>query len=108
MNIKYCLFGTSNQCYPECSNRCNSSHKYYLKDRMGFSIRVLPDNIQTITTIYNAKITSLACSDLNIDYSRIDIIDEDINTINHIIETTKNGERREGGSYTNGNITRNV
>ncbi len=108
MNIKYCLFGTSNQCYPECSNRCNSSHKYYLKDRMGFSIRVLPDNIQTITTIYNAKITSLACSDLNIDYSRIDIIDEDINTINHIIETTKNGERLEGVSYTNGNITRNV
>lgn len=108
MNIKYCLFGTSNQCYPECSNRCNSSHKYYLKDRMGFSMRVLPDNIQTITTIYNAKITSLACSDLNIDYSRIDIIDEDINTINHIIETTKNGERLEGVSYTNGNITRNV
>ena len=75
---------------------------------MGFSMRVLPDNIQTITTIYNAKITSLACSDLNIDYSRIDIIDEDINTINHIIETTKNGERLEGVSYTNGNITRNV
>ena len=108
MNIKYCLFGVSNQCYPECSNRCNSSHKYYLKDRMGFSMRVIPDNVQTVSTIYNTKITSLACSDLNIDFARIDILDEDINNINHIIEITKNGGRLEGVSYTNGNITRNV
>lgn len=108
MNIKYCLLGTSNQCYPECSNRCNSSHKYYLKDRMGFSMRVIPDNIQTITTIYNAKTTSLACSDLNIDFARIDIIDEDISTINNIIEIAKSGERLEGSNYTNGNINRQI
>lgn len=108
MNIKYCLLGTSNQCYPECSNRCNSSHKYYLKDRMGFSMRVLPDNVQTITTIYNAKTTSLSCSDLNIDYARIDILDEDISTINNIIEIVKSGRRLEGTDYTNGNINRQI
>lgn len=108
MNTKYCLLGTSNQCYPECSNRCNSNHKYYLKDRMGFSLRVIPDNVQTITTIYNAKTTSLASSELNIDYARIDIIDENIDTINKIIEITKRGERLEGSDYTNGNINRDV
>lgn len=108
MNIKYCLFGKSNQCYPECSNRCNSSHKYYLKDRMGFSMRVIPDNLQTVSTIYNAKITSLSCSDLNIDFARVDILDEDISTINHIIKTTKCGERLEGYDYTNGNINRQI
>lgn len=108
MNIKYCLLGTSNQCYPECSNRCNLEQKYYLKDRMGFSMRIIPDNVQTVTTIYNAKITSLSCMNLNIDYARIDIIDEDIDTINNIIKTTKNGRRLEGTDFTNGNINREV
>lgn len=108
MNMKYCLLGGSNGCYPECLNKCNSNHKYYLKDRMGFSMRIIPDNIQTVTTIYNAKITSIACSDLNINHARIDIIDEDIKTINHIIQTTKNGDRLEGSDYTNGNISRDV
>ena len=108
MNIRYCLLGKSNQCYPECSGKCRSECKYYLKDRMGFLLRVIPDNLQTITTIYNAKTTSLACSDLNINYARIDIIDEDINTINHIIQTTKSGNRLEGQDYTNGNISRTV
>lgn len=108
MNTKYCLLGVTNGCYPECLNRCNSNHKYYLKDRMGFSMRVLPDNIQTVTTIYNAKTTSIACSDLNINYARIDIIDEDIETINKIIKTVKMGNRLEGSDYTNGNINRDV
>ncbi len=108
MHMKYCLLGNSNQCYPECSGNCNSEHKYYLKDRMGFSMRIIPDNLQTITTIYNTKITSLASSDLNINYARIDIIDEDINTINQIIRTTKQGKRLEGADYTNGNINRDV
>lgn len=108
MNIKYCLLGASNQCYPECLNRCNLEHKYYLKDRMGFSMRVIPDNAQTVTTIYNAKTTSLACSDLDINYARIDVIDEDIDTINNIIKVAKNGNRLEGPDFTNGNIDRDV
>lgn len=108
MNMRYCVLGKSNQCYPECDRKCISHHKYYLKDRMGFSLRVIPDNIQTITTIYNTKITSLASKDLNIDYARIDILDEDIDTINNIIKTVKSDKRLEGQDYTNGNINRDV
>lgn len=108
MNMRYCVLGKSNQCYPECDRKCISHHKYYLKDRMGFSLRVIPDNIQTITTIYNTKMTSLTNKDLNIDYARIDILDEDIDTINNIIKTVKSGERLEGQDYTNGNINRDV
>lgn len=108
MNIRYCLLGNSNQCYPECTAQCQSTRKYYLKDRMGFSLRVIPDNMQTLTTLYNAKTTSISCSDLNIDYARIDILDEDINTINNIIYLTKLGNRLEGPDYTNGNINRDV
>ena len=108
MNIKYCLLGKSNSCYPDCDKKCVSNHKYYLKDRMGFSLRIVPDNIQTITKIYNTKITSIACSDLNIDFARIDIIDEDIYTINLIISTVKAGNRLEGSDFTNGNINRDV
>lgn len=108
MNIRYCLLGNSNQCYPECDRKCQDGYSYYLKDRMGFSLKIIPDNVQTITTIYNTKITSLACANLNIDYARIDIIDEDIDTINNIIRLTKSGERLEGQDYTNGNINRDV
>ena len=108
MNIKYCLLGHSNKCYPECDKKCLSEHKYYLKDRLGFSSRVIPDNVQTITRIYNSKITSISTLDLNIDYARINIIDEDIDTINKIISTVKSGQRLEGINYTNGNLNRNV
>ena len=40
--------------------------------------RILPDNIQTVTTIYNSKITSIDTHDINIDILRIDILDESI------------------------------
>ena len=59
MNSNYCLLGKSNKCYSECDHKCNSTNKYYLKDRLGFLFRIIPDNIQTITTIYNSKITSI-------------------------------------------------
>lgn len=108
MNTRYCLLGKSNQCYPECDKKCTSHHKYYIKDRMGFSLRIIPDNIQTITKIYNTKITSISPLDLNVDYARIDIIDEDISTINKIISTIRNNNRLEGSNYTNGNINRDV
>ena len=108
MHIKYCLLGKTNQCYPECDRKCLTNHKYYIKDRMGFSIRIIPDNMQTITKIYNTKITSISTLDLNIDYARIDIIDENILEINKIIATVKEGKRLEGSDYTNGNINRDV
>lgn len=86
----------------------NTENKYFLKDRMGFLFRVIPDNLQTVTTIYNSKTLSIDHNDLNIDYARIDILDENINEINAIINSVKNGNRFEGQNYTNGHLNRNV
>lgn len=86
----------------------NDTNKYYLKDRMGFLFRIIPDNLQTITTIYNSKTLSIDCGDLNIDYARIDILDENIDEINNVIRTVKSGKRIEGQNYTNGHLNRNV
>lgn len=108
MSTKYCLLGSSNHCYPTCDVKCKGNHKYYLKDRMGFLFRVIPDNFQTVTNIYNSKILSISPSNLNLDYARIDILDEDISEINKIINTVKNGGRLEGQHYTNGHMNRDV
>lgn len=69
---------------------------------------ILPDNIQTVTTLYNSKITSISPKDFDIDFARIDILDEDISQINNIVETIKNGKRLEGKDYTNGNLNREI
>lgn len=109
MTSSYCLLGKSNKCYPECIQKCKSCNKYYLKDRMNFLFRVIPDNIQTVTTIYNSKITSIAPSEINnVTNFRIDILDENIEEINNVINAVKNGNRLEGKEYTNGNINRSV
>ena len=84
------------------------NNKYFLKDRMGFLFRVIPDNIQTITTIYNSKITSITFNDIDTNSVRIDILNETIDEINYIINTIKTGRRLEGENYTNGNINRDV
>ncbi len=108
MNSNYCLLGKSNKCYPECKKLCNSSNKYFLKDRLGFLFRIIPDNYETVTTIYNSKITSIPHKEVNIDSVRIDILDENISEINNIIRVVKTGEKLEGKNYTNGNFSRNV
>ena len=68
--------------------------------------RIMPDNIQTVTTIFNSKITSISTQDFDIDFARIDILDETISEINNIIQTVKSGNRLEGKDYTNGNLNR--
>lgn len=108
MNSNYCLLGNSNKCYKECLRKCEKSNKYYLKDRMGFKFRIIPDNSQTITTIYNSKILSISPLDFNSDNYRIDLLDENILEINNIISTIKSGNRLEGENYTNGNLNRNI
>lgn len=105
----YCLLGKTNKCYPECTQKCKLNNKYYLKDRMNFLFRIIPDNIQTITTIYNSKINSIETTEINnVANFRIDILDESIDEINNIISTVKEGKRLEGKDYTNGNINRSV
>ena len=108
MNSNYCLLGNSNKCYKECLRKCENSNKYYLKDRMGFKFRIIPDNSQTITTIYNSKILSISPLDFNSDNYRIDLLDENIFEINNIISTIKSGNRLDGENYTNGNLNRNI
>ena len=110
MNSNYCLLGKTNKCYKSCNHLCvsSSNKKYYLKDRLGFLFRVIPDNIDTVTTIYNSKITSIDHKDISVKSVRIDILDENITELNHIIETVKNGKKIEGNDFTNGNFAREI
>ena len=106
MNSNYCLLGKTNKCYTSCEHLCNAStsNKFYLKDRLGFLFRIIPDNIDTVTTIYNSKITSIEHSDVFADSVRIDILDESLDEINNIIQVVKCGKRLDGNNYTNRNF----
>lgn len=110
MNSNYCLFGKTNKCYTSCNHLClvSSNKKYYLKDRLGFSFRVIPDNIDTVTTIYNSKITSIEHKDISLGSVRIDILDESLNDIKNIINIVKTGQKLEGNDYTNGNFNKEI
>lgn len=70
--------------------------------------RILPDNIQSVTTIFNSKTTSISPKDFNVDFARIDILDESIDEINKIINTVKSRKKLEGKNYTNGNLQRDI
>lgn len=108
MTTSYCPLGKSNKCYKGCSKKCEKNSKFYLKDRMNMLFRMIPDSSQTISTIYNSKTTSIEYQNFNIDFARIDILDEDIEQINNIIKTVKTGNRFEGKNYTNGNLKRKI
>lgn len=109
MNTNYCFLGKSNKCYPDCSKKCfNSNEKFFLEDRIGFNFRFIPDNIQTVTTIFNSRITSIETKDFNIGSLRINLLDETIDEINNIINTISLGNRLEGNMYTNGNLNRDI
>ena len=68
--------------------------------------RILPDNIQSVTTIFNSKTTSISPKDFNVDFAWIDILDESIDEINYAIKLVKEGKRFEGKDFTNGNLNR--
>lgn len=108
MNTNYCLLGRTNKCYKECERKCMLNKRYELRDRLGLEFRIIPDNIETVTTIYNAKTTSIECKDIPIDIARIDVLDENIEKINEIIKVVRSGQKLEGKEYTNGNLNREV
>ena len=109
MNMNYCLLGKANKCYPNCDAKCNSCNKYYLKDRLGLNFEIIPDNIQTVTTIYNSKTTSIESTEfVSTNVFRIDVIDESIDDINNIVSVVNSGNRFEGKEFTNGNLNREV
>ncbi len=109
MNMNYCPLGKSNHCYPNCTMKCNTKNSYSLKDRMNFMFPLVPDNIQTVSTLYNSKITSIAPEDFDNSTSlRIDILEETPDEIQEIINTVKSGKKLSGNQYTNANLNRIV
>ena len=82
MTISYCLLGKANRCYKECKHLCLENNNYYLNDRYNFKFRVIPDNIQTLTTIYNSR--NISISNINATCLRYDILDETIEEINNL------------------------
>ena len=69
---------------------------------------ILTDNIQTVTTIYNSKITSIPSKFFNTDSVRVDILHESIPEINAITSVVKDGKRIEGKDYTSGNLSKEI
>ena len=108
MKMNYCVLGISNKCYPQCKMKCQTQSKYFLRDRLGFNFRILPDNVQTITTIFNSKTTCNTDVDFGINNLRIDMLDEDIDSINLVAKTALNGSKLEGKQYTRGSLNKEV
>lgn len=108
MTANYCLLGKTNKCYPTCGAHCQDYVQYSLKDRLGFTFPIQPDNIQTVTTIYNSKITSIDSKEFNVASLRINILEESIEQINHIVQMTLLGKKLEGQEYTNSNLNREL
>lgn len=108
MNMNYCPLGKSNHCYPECSMNCATENRYYLKDRMNLKFPLILDNTQTVSTLYNSKITSIAPSEFPNASIRLDILEETIPEIQEIIKVFKSGKKLNGNIYTNTNLNRNV
>lgn len=108
MATNYCFLGKTNHCYPDCGVNCQKDKTYYLKDRMGFKFRIIPDSMQTVTLICNSKTLSIATKEISTTSVRIDMIDETINEINNVVDHVYNREKLEGQEYTNGNLYREV
>lgn len=108
MVSSYCFLGKTNKCFPDCGTNCKRDNKYYLKDRLGFNFRVIPDSMQTVSLICNSKTLSISTKDLPINFVRLDFIDESISEINKAVDKAYNREKLEGLQYTNGNLYREV
>ena len=83
MTNHYCFLGKSNKCYSSCDKKCLSDKPFYLRDRKGFEFRIIPDNTSCITTIFHNK--PICLENINQGNIRIDILDEDFETIQNII-----------------------
>ncbi len=103
MTTEYCTIGTFKNCEAPCEKG-----KYKLKDRMGFEFPIYTDRTNCNNLIYNSKITSINWDDLNVDFIRIDILEETENEIQNIIDKHLKNERLEGENYTNGNLNRPI
>ena len=109
MTSGYCLLGKSNKCYPECKMMCkNSDSNFYIKDRLNMNYKISIDNMQTVTTIYNNRITSINYKNIKPSFARVSILDETIDEINEVIEEVKNDKMFSGEDYTKLNLNKLV
>ena len=92
----------------KCNMPCLKNDKYYLRDRLKMDFRIIPDNIDCQSTLYNSKITSIESKNLNVDSIRLDIIDENYKEILNIIAAHKYGNKLSGDIYTNAHAIRPV
>lgn len=105
----YCFLGKSNHCYPECERKCLSqTYDYYLKDRLGYEFRVIPNEMQTVSLIFNSKTLSVSTKDIPVNYVRLDMLDETVDTINEAICKAYDRERFEDMQYTSENLYKEV
>ena len=72
------------------------------------NFRIIPDSFFKVTTIFNSKTTSVSANDINVNFARLDFIDESIEEICEIVENYRNGRILEGKDFTNGNFNRIV
>ena len=82
--------------------------QYYLNDRMNVNFRVIPDNIDCQSRIYNSKINSVETNELNVDCIRLDFLSEELNEIDNVIKIHKQGKSLSGNNYTRGHFSRPV
>lgn len=108
MATNYCFLGKSNRCYPDCGMNCHKNNTYYLKDRLGFEFRVIPDDLQTVSLIFNSKTLSIATHAISVNFVRLDMIDETVDEMNEAISKAYQRERLEGLQYTSGNLNKEV
>lgn len=108
MSTNYCFLGKTNYCHPDCGVKCQNNKRYYLKDRLGYEFRIVPDSIQTVTLIYNSKTLSIATKELPVNSVRLDMLDETIEQMNEVINKAYTRDRLEGMQFTNGNLHREV
>lgn len=111
MTSEYCPIGSiagGFSANKKCSMPCLNNDKYFLQDRMNMRFRIISDNIDCQSQIFNSKICSIESNNLNVDSIRIDIIDEDINEIQNIVNIHKSGKKMSGEKYTNGHANRPV
>lgn len=99
MTSKYCPIGKNAECKRACQNG-----NYALKDRKNFVFSIVSDHINCHCRIYNSKILSNDYQNMDIDFVRIDVLNETEEEIHKIISIVKAGKRLTGENYTNGNL----
>lgn len=111
MTSEYCPIGSVAGGFckeKKCSKPCLKNDKYYLKDRMNMNFRVISDNIDCQSKIYNSKTNSIETNKLYCDSLLLSTLDESFNEMQEAILIHKSGEKISGDKYTNGHYNRPV